>query len=150
MNKMTEARAREIMDGGFHCSQVIIGHFADHMGMDEAKKDELMRMTAGLGGGCNHGDTCGAISAGILALSSIFGFDRYTEEQDNQNKDKIREFQAKFIELHGSVLCRNLLDNYDGADPNRVSTDTTWANCAKYCEDACAILDEMIGTHYQK
>ena len=144
--KMTEVRANEMMDQGYHCSQVVTCHIAECMGLDVA---ECMRMTAGLGAGCNHGDTCGVISAGVLALSRVFGFAVYDEEKDTLLKEKVREFQARFIELHGATLCRELLENYDAADPNRVSTETTWANCGKYCADACAILDEMIGEFYK-
>ena len=146
MKKMTETRANEMMDAGYHCSQVVACHIAECMGLNV---EEQMRLTAGLGGGCNHGDTCGVISAGILALGRVYGFDHYTEEQDTLLKDKVREFQAKFIEKHGATLCRELLENYDMADPDRVSTDTTWKNCGKYCEDTCAILDEMIGEFYK-
>lgn len=146
MKKMTESMANEMLDAGYHCSQAVTRHIAECMGWDT---DTAMKMTAGLGAGCNHGDTCGAISAGVLALSSVFGFSQYTEEADTLLKDKVREFQARFIALHGAVLCRELLDNYDAADPDRVSTDTTWANCGKYCADACAILDEMLGEFYK-
>ena len=146
MEKMTEQRANVMLDAGYHCSQVVACHIAERMGLDKA---EAMRSASGLGAGCNHGDTCGAISAGVLALSRVFGFSQYSEEADALLKDKVREFQARFIALHGAVLCRELLDNYDAADPDRVSTETTWANCGKYCADACAILDEMIGEYYQ-
>lgn len=144
MEKMTEKRASEMLGGGYHCSQVVACHMAECMGLDKA---EAMKMTAGLGAGCNHGDTCGAISAGVLALSRVYGFDVYDAEKDTLLKEKVREFQARFIALHGAVLCRELLENYDAADPDPVSTETTWDNCGKYCADACAILDEMLGEH---
>lgn len=146
MEKMSEQRANEMLDAGYHCSQVVTCHIAERMGWD---KVEAMKTVSGLGAGCNHGDTCGAISAGVLALSRVFGFDVYDEEKDTRLKDKVREFQARFVALHGATLCRELLDNYDAADPNRVSTETTWDNCGRYCADACAILDEMIGDFYQ-
>ena len=146
MNQMTQSMADAMLDAGYHCSQVVSRHVAENMGWDVSA---AMKMSAGLGAGCNHGDTCGAISAGVLALSRILGFSQYNEETDTLLKDKVREFQARFVALHKATLCRELLDNYDAADPNRVSTETTWANCGQYCADACAILDEMIGEYYQ-
>ena len=147
MEQMTERRAAGMLAEGYHCSQVVALHIAECMGLDKA---EAMRLTAGLGAGCNHGDTCGAVSAGVLALGRVYGFDTYEKEKDTILKDKVREFQAKFIALHGASLCRELLDHYDAADPDRVSTETTWDNCGGYCADACAILDEMIGVFYRK
>jgi C_GCAxxG_C_C family probable redox protein len=146
--KMTETRANEMMAVGFHCSQVVMCHVAEMMGTDV---NYALRLTAGLGAGCNHGDTCGVISAGALALGLLYGFDQPNAAEENTLLiAKVREFQERFVALHGSTLCRVLLNGYDAADPNRQSTPTTWDNCGKYCEDACAILDDMIGADYRK
>ena len=144
--RMTEQRANEMMDAEFHCSQVVMCHVAECMGLDV---DYALRLTAGLGAGCNHGDTCGVITAGILALGLVYGFDKPNATEENELLvAKVREYTDRFTALHGSTLCRVLLDGYDAADPDRVSTDTTWDNCGKYCEDACAILDDMLGPFY--
>lgn len=141
--KMTEQRANEMMAVGFHCSQVVMCHVAECMGLDV---NHALRLTAGLGAGCNHGDTCGVITSGILALGLKYGYDKPNADEENELLiAKVREYQERFTALHGYTLCRQLLGGYDAADPNRVSTDTTWDNCGKYCADACAILDEMLG-----
>ena len=142
MNKMTEEKAKELMSVGYHCSQVLAYHIADKLGVD---KDEWLKITSGLGGGCNHGDTCGAITGAIIGLGAAYGYSEENPgEKDDIIKGKARRLQELFIEKHGSVLCRDLLDGYDNADPNRVSKDDTWANCGKYCEDAAAIFDELL------
>ncbi|MCR4711651.1 MAG: C-GCAxxG-C-C family protein [Clostridia bacterium] len=142
MDKLTEDRANELMNGGFHCSQAVAEHIAAKFGLD---REFWLRLTAGLGGGCNHGDTCGAIAAATLGLGLAYGFDQENaEEQDTILKEKVRELQARFIAKHGAVLCRELLNGYDNADPNRVSNDDTWAKCGLYCEDAAAIMDSLI------
>ncbi len=140
---LTEARANELMDQGFHCSQALAEHIAEIFGLDRAY---YLRMTAGLGAGCNHGDTCGAISAAIMGLGIAMGFDQEGDtEGDARIKAAVKELEERFIEKHGSLLCRDLLNGYDAADPNRVSKPDTWANCGKYCEDAAALLDELAG-----
>ncbi len=141
MTKLTEARANEMMEQGYHCSQVVAEHIAEEFGLD---RDFMVKLTSGHGGGCNHGDTCGAISAAIMGLSLKYGFTEYAEDVDQIQADNVRELQARFIEKHGSVLCRDLLNGYDGADPNRVSQEDTWDKCGLYCEDAAAIMDEII------
>ena len=55
--KMTKERATQLMMGdGYHCSQTVITHIAEVLGLD---RDLLVKITAGLGGGCraerNHG-----------------------------------------------------------------------------------------------
>lgn len=143
--KMTLERATEMMNAGYHCSQVLACHAAECLGLD---MNHMIRISSGFGGGCAHGDTCGVITGAILAISLVYGSDGVDKERDAVMKDKIREFNAKFIEKHGSCLCRDLLDGYDNADPDRVSTETTWDNCPQYCTDACEILDEIIGHVY--
>lgn len=142
MGRLTEQRANEMMGQGFHCSQALAEHISEVFDLD---KGFCLRMTAGLGAGCNHGDTCGAISAAILGLGLAHGFDEENPgEKDVLLREKVKELEDRFIERHGSVLCRDLLNGYDAADPNRVSTPNTWDNCGLYCEDAAALLDELI------
>ena len=142
MSKMTEEKANELMNAGYHCSQVLAYHIAEKFDLD---KDEWLRITSGLGGGCNHGDTCGAITGAILGLGVALGFSEENPgEKDVYIKEKVRELQAKFIEKHGSVLCRDLLNGYDNADPNRVSKDDTWDKCGLYCADAAEIMDSIV------
>ena len=141
-NKMTEERAQELMGAGFHCSQVLAYHIAEELNLD---KDMWLKITSALGGGCNHGDTCGAISGAMLGLGAVYGFSNENPgEVDTFIKEKSRELQARFIEKHGSVLCRDLLNGYDNADPNRESKPDTWDKCGLYCADAAEILDSII------
>ena len=77
-NTMTEARADALMEDGFHCSQCVFPYAAFRLGMD---RDEALRLSAGLGGGCFHGDSCGAVTGAAMALSIVFGFDRPNAEE---------------------------------------------------------------------
>ena len=76
---MTEARADALMEDGFHCSQCVFPYAAFRLGMD---RDEALRLSAGLGGGCFHGDSCGAVTGAAMALSIVFGFDRPNAEDN--------------------------------------------------------------------
>jgi len=97
---MTEARADALMEDGFHCSQCVFPYAAFRLGMD---RDEALRLSAGLGGGCFHGDSCGAVTGAAMALSIVFGFDRpNAEEADKLLIEKVHEFQKRFLEENGS------------------------------------------------
>lgn len=131
--KMTEAFANQMMDQGFHCSQVVLMHAAEVLGRD---KDEAMRISAGLGGGLFHGEACGAVSAAAVALSMVYGFaEPNPGEIDELLKAKVHEFEDRFIEQFGSLRCVELLQ--EGEDK--------WARCGEYCEYACTLLDDLLG-----
>ena len=103
---MTEARADALMEDGFHCSQCVFPYAAFRLGMD---RDEALRLSAGLGGGCFHGDSCGAVTGAAMALSIVFGFDRpNAEEADKLLIEKVHEFQKRFLEENGSTAARRL------------------------------------------
>ena len=92
-NTMTEARADALMEDGFHCSQCVFPYAAFRLGMD---RDEALRLSAGLGGGCFHGDSCGAVTGAAMALSIVFGFDRpNAEEADKLLIEKVAEIAGK-------------------------------------------------------
>ena len=84
-----------------------------------------------------------------MELSIVFGFDRpNAEEADKLLIEKVHEFQKRFLEENGSLLCRQLLGGYDKADPDAVAPDDAYDNCARYCATACRILDSLIGDRY--
>lgn len=145
-NNMTVALADRLMEEGFHCSQCVFPYAAQRLGMD---RTEAFRLSAGLGGGCFHGDSCGAVTGAILALSMVYGFDAPNPgEADEMLVAKVREFEAKFVQEHGALLCRQLLGGFDMADHEAEAPEGTYDNCPRYCETACRILDEMIGDRY--
>lgn len=145
-NKMTAQMADEMLSQGFHCSQCVFSYVAERLGMD---KSAALKLSAGLGGGCFHGDSCGAITGAIMALGMVYGFDHPdAREEDAVLIAKVRELEQRFIAQNGSVLCRELLNGYDKADPNAVAPENTYRNCGKYCADACSVIDELLHTHY--
>lgn len=145
-NCMTECRADELMDDGFHCSQCVFPYAAYRLGMDRC---EAYRLSAGLGGGCFRGDSCGAVTGAMMALGMVYGFDQpNAEAEDAQLIAKVHEFEDKFQAENGALLCRQLLGGFDKADRDAVAPEGTYDNCPKYCAAACRILDEMIGERY--
>lgn len=147
-DKITRERADAMMEQGFHCSQCVFPYAASRLGMDTA---QALKLSAGLGGGCFHGDSCGAVTGGVMALGMVYGFDSpNAEEADALLVEKVQEFTARFQEKTGALLCRQLLNGFDKSDPDAVAPEGTYDNCAAYCAQACAILDEMIGDRYIK
>jgi len=94
----------EKMMSGINCSQCVLSYWADELGYDE---DELFRMATAFGGGMYRGDTCGAVTGGLIALGLNFG--GIEPEERALAKEKAKAFQAAFTEKLGSTLCHELL-----------------------------------------
>ncbi len=146
MAKITIEEIKEQMAGGFHCSQVVFGYGAKKAGMDV---DLALKLSAGLGGGCRHGDSCGAVIGGIAALGLVYGFSRPgSTEQNKIMTEKVKEFEKRFTEANKYLVCRDLLGGFDFANPagsaQRYNLAESLKNCPGYCKTACDILDDMM------
>ncbi|MBO7675761.1 MAG: C_GCAxxG_C_C family protein [Atopobiaceae bacterium] len=136
-------RFQTMLDEGSHCSQCVFGYWAERMGLDD---EFARRASSGLGMGVNHGDSCGAVTATVLAL----GLARGATSGDAKNggvEDLVKDVEAAFVERNGSLLCRDLLSGgYDAADPNAHAPEGVdpWENCAKYCADAVELAEQYL------
>lgn len=143
--KMTVERAQEILGQGFHCSQCVMGHAAEVMGLDV---DAARKRTAALGGGMFWGEMCGAVLGAGVALGEAYGFDQANPgEKDQVMQAKVREFQERFVERYGTVRCKMLLGGFDLSKPEAASPcdcEDPFAHCGEYCAAACEILDDLL------
>ena len=142
IEKMTSAKAQEIMDEGFHCSQVIMMHIAEKLGLDE---EAAVKMTAYMGGGCFSGELCGTLNAAGQALSSVYGFGRtYSSEKNDELSAKVEALLNAFREKYGAVLCRDLLYKPTQAELDSGEQINYWIHCNDYCAYVCELLDQML------
>jgi len=136
-------RFQTMLDEGSHCSQCVFGYWAERMHLDD---EFARRVSSGLGMGVNHGDSCGAMTATVLAL----GLARGATLGDDKNggvEGLVKDVEAAFVERNGSLLCRDLLSGgYDAADPNAHAPEGVdpWENCAKYCADAVELAEQYL------
>ena len=144
--KMTEALANEMMDQGYHCSQVVLMHAAELLGRD---KDEALRISSGLGGGLFHGEVCGTVSGALLVLGIVCGYDDPKAGQaKTDHYHLVQEFVRRFREINGTILCRELLEGVKtqpGNDPE-ARTPEYYARrpCLRHVGEAARIVDELL------
>ena len=139
-------KAISCFNSGFNCSQAVISSFADDFGLDE--KQSLKIASAFGGGVCRKGDTCGAISGGLMAIGLKHGM---SENTDTFSKDKTYELSNIFIEefkkIYGTIMCRELL-GYDLSKLEEVNAHkekNSGTNlCPQYVGDAAKILDKIL------
>ena len=101
---------------GFNCAQSILYAFGADLGLDG---ETALKVATGLGGGMGgRGETCGAVTGGILALGLKFGRGGQQDRSVGRAAyQKTQELMAAFERTHGSSICRTLLCGCDLRTP---------------------------------
>jgi C_GCAxxG_C_C family probable redox protein len=132
--------------GDFNCSQSVFSSYATEYGLD---RDTALRLATGFGSGMGRlQNTCGAVSGAFMVLGLKHGMG---ESGDTEARDKtyqlIREFSNRFQEIHGSIICKDLL----GCDINTPEGKDYYdrneffeKKCFQYVKDAAMILEDIL------
>jgi C_GCAxxG_C_C family probable redox protein len=102
-------RTIEAFRSGLNCAQAVVGAFAEDLGYD---RETAHRMAAGFGGGMGRLQaTCGVVTGAFMVIGL------YNSGLSDENRDRkensytmVREFHQKFLEIHGSALCSDLIE----------------------------------------
>jgi len=128
---------KQKMAAGANCAQTVFGAFADRFDYAE---EEFTKIAAGFGGGMFRGDTCGAVTGGIMALGAAFGDD------SDKMHEKVKAFQTQFAEKHGSTICRELM-GYDFSIPGereKALASGAKDRCPEYVADAVEMIEKLL------
>ncbi len=137
--------ATQIFSQGFNCAQSTVSVFCEELGLS---KEYALKISAGFGSGMRHGEVCGAVSGAIMVLGLKYGQDR---EGDKESKEKtngiVEEFNQRFKEKNGSIICRDLL----GCDVSK-ENGRTYAKdnnlfdivCTKIIRSSVEIIEEIL------
>lgn len=136
--------AEENFKSGLNCAQSVLLAFAGDLG---GEAGTARRIARGFGSGMATGDTCGAVSGGVMAVSL------YVSDVGDANIVKkktyglAREFKKRFSEEAGDLMCRDIL-GYDLNDPEvmkNIPADKLPRNyCVRYVRLAAGILEDML------
>ena len=115
-------RARKNFSKGYNCSECVFEAVLEHLGPDSSP--EMLKYATGFGGGVGlFGDTCGAISGAVLAVSGVHGRTSLPEHEDRKEAMKAASQQLYanpglyrifnqipniIKEKHGHTLCREI------------------------------------------
>lgn len=136
-------RAREYFAEGYNCAQAVFLTFSDRLGMEGSF---AARLTNCLGGGISQtGGICGAVSAGCLVFSGLYGRDEPSREGEALEKQRrtyrlVQEFQERFQSEFGGVGCPALLEKglADSGGQNEK------CNCPLYVQRAAELVEELL------
>ena len=115
-------RARKNFSRGYNCSECVFEAVLEHLDSDLPR--ESLKLATGFGGGVGlFGDTCGAISGAVLAVSSVHGRSTLPEHEDRKTAMKAASKQLygnpglyrifnqipnTIKEKYGHTLCREI------------------------------------------
>lgn len=136
-------RAEALFMNGCNCAQATAAAFADEFGRSEA---EILRMTAGFGGGVGGlREICGAVSG----MAFIAGLDRGSYDPlDKEAKTAfyalIQEAHGEFVARFGTGICRELLEKnecaFSAAPSERTPAYYAERPCARFVGGAAEII----------
>ncbi len=93
------------------CSQCTILAIMDAINKRDSK---IFQVSFGFAGGiANLSKTCGALSAGIMAISMEFGrelhnLNKQTEDDNRKCMQMVRDLHDCFLEKYGDILCSSI------------------------------------------
>jgi C_GCAxxG_C_C family probable redox protein len=104
----------------------------------------IPKIATGFGGGIGRcGSVCGALTGGVMALGVKYGTNEPSSEKRLEAYEKAQELYKQFEELHGSVLCRELI-GYNLSNPRELDeafkTNVFEEKCVKFVENTVKIL----------
>ena len=88
---MEEKAIQEKFMQGYDCSQVVMVHFAERLGISE---EIANKVSACFGGGMMQADTCGAFTGALMVIGMKYG--HYDADQLLAQKDVMMAKSAEF------------------------------------------------------
>lgn len=125
-----------------NCAQTVFSLHAEELGVDE---QTALKISSGFGGGMACAETCGAVTGSYMVIGLKHGHATNDPEAKAATKEKIIHFNERFNEIHGSLICKNLV-GYDISIPEEAAkaseADAFKTRCPAFLKTACKILEE--------
>ena len=140
-------RAAKFFTDGYNCAQATAAAFADDYRL---KHDEVVRMTAGFGGGMGgQREQCGAVSAMIFMAGIAFGdYDPKDNEKKTELYNLVKKMTAEFKDAYGTTNCRELLSKvniFPKPDPSERTAEYYKARpCIRFVIKAAEIMKQNL------
>jgi len=145
MGKIAQTAEERFVEG-FSCSQAVFSAFAEAEGID---LETALRIASSFGAGmAQMGDTCGALTGGMMVLGLKFGRVVADDTDSKENNYRlVREFVDRFNKRFESCACRDLL----GFEPSAPEASQRFKDepelekrCAGFVREASEILEKII------
>lgn len=143
-----EEKANDLLKQQYHCSQALLGAFAEDFGMDYKT---VFRISTCFGGGMRKGGTCGCITAAMMVLGLAFGFyDSRDRDLEMFGNKRTEEFIDRFTEgMCNDVYCRDILE-HDISTADGIATIRKEGLILKKCPRAMHVSIEILEDMLEK
>jgi len=148
MNK-SETAAVLMVEHRMNCTQSVLSVFCQEFKLN---RNQALRIAMGFGGGMGRtGKTCGAVTGAYMVLGLS---QRLNENNARESIERtyilVQEFNKKFKELNGSIICKELI-KYDLNSPEGLAEARSNAVfstvCPKLVSDAVKVLETILPTY---
>lgn len=142
-------RAMENFRKGYNCSQALVLAFEKDHGLDEQM---ILRLSSSFGGGMGRlREVCGSVSGMFMVAGILYGYDEPKDfEGKKEHYARIQELAARFREINGSIVCRELLGLGKGADSPVPEKRTEEYYKKRPCEHLIGISALILEEYMQK
>lgn len=138
-------KANLLFEQKYHCSQAVLGAFAEELGITEK---QALKLGACFGGGMCIGEVCGAVTGGLMALGLKYGESEIADLVSRKKANDVAvEMLERFKSENGSYICRDLLgyDIFDQEDIKIIIEKELFTNfCPKMVESATRIVEKLM------
>lgn len=125
----------------FNCAQTVFSLFAPELGVDEKT---ALKIASGFGSGMNCAETCGAVTGAYMVIGMKHGHSTPDPDKKANTKMMIRQFNEKFKEAHGSLICKQLI-GFDISTPEGSAAagkaGVFETHCPAFIKTSCRILE---------
>jgi len=142
---LNEDSAVRMFNSGMNCAQSVFAALTEDSGLGQR---EALRIASCFGGGMRCGEVCGAVTGALMAIGLYRGYDSPDDPDVKARSNALAlEFERRFAEMNGSILCRDLL-GYDLSVPEDLevlkSKGLFSSVCPKMVSDAVVLADSML------
>ena len=139
-------KATELFLNDCNCAQAVFAAFSDLMGMDEK---QALKLASSFGGGMGRlREVCGAVSGAFMVIGALYGYDYNDDEKKKAHYELIQQMASEFKAVHGTYICRELLQIEQAVSPPTPSPRTAeyYASrpCVRFVETAALIAEKVI------
>ncbi|MDD6811027.1 MAG: C-GCAxxG-C-C family (seleno)protein [Lachnospiraceae bacterium] len=142
-------KAEQLIQQKYHCSQIILGTFADDLGLD---LKTALKIGTCFSMGMRQGEICGCVSASLMVLGLAMGsYDSNDKTQEIYCNKKMDELIQRFSErMDGATNCRDILGK-DISKPEELAAIRKEGLILKKCPRAIygciEILEELLSEY---
>lgn len=126
----------------FNCAQTVFSLFAPELGIDEKT---ALKIASGFGGGMACAETCGAVTGAYMVIGMKHGHATPNPDEKANTKMRVKKFNEKFKEEHGSLICKQLT-GFDISTPDGSAAASEAGvfetRCPVFIKTVCKILEE--------